>query len=590
MTGQPSPAEKVAVYTAWPYSNGALHLGHIAGCYLPADIFVRYQRLRGRNALLLSGSDTHGTPITVRAEKEGVSPRDIVDRYHNLDLETYIGLGISYDLFTETDTENHWHVAQAMFLRLWENGYIYRDTQQALYCLHCQRFLADRYVEGTCPHCGYPEARGDQCDHCGRTLDAIELVLPRCKFCGRTPEIRETEHFFLDLARLNEPLRRWMQEDKEHWRPNVLNFTRARLESGELRGRPVTRDIEWGIPVPVPGFEHKRIYVWMEAVTGYLSVTHEWARLHGDPEGWRAWWAEDVRSYYFIGKDNIEFHTIIWPGMLIGYGELVLPYDVPANEYLTVGGRQLSKSRHWVIEVPDYLQRYDPDPVRYALTINAPERSDSNFTWEEFVRRNNDELVATWGNLVNRVLSFTYRRFDQRVPEPGPLTQLDEEILQKVETGFEPVGQLLEECKFKQALTEIMALAREVNRYLNEREPWSLFKADPEGAATTLYVALRVIDSLKTLLTPFLPFTCQRLHEMLGYEGNLMGRQYIEEVHEEHRSHRVLRFDASDLVGEWAPSRLQPGQALRRPAPLFTKLDEGIAAEEQARMDAMAGG
>jgi len=590
MTAHTSVPAKVAVYTAWPYANGALHLGHIAGCYLPADIFVRYQRLRKRNALLLSGSDTHGTPVTVRAEEEGVSPREIVDRYHDLDLETYIGLGISYDLYTETDTENHWRVAQEMFLRLLETGHVYRDTQQLPYCSHCQRFLADRYVEGTCPHCGYDGARGDQCDNCGHILEAVELIEPHCKFCGATPEIRETEHFFLDLGKLNEPLLEWIRHDKEHWRANVINFTRARLESRELRGRPVTRDIEWGIPVPVPGFEHKMIYVWLEAVTGYLSVTREWAHLHEDPEGWREWWTDDVRTYYFIGKDNIEFHSILWPGMLIGHGDLVLPYDVPANEFLTVGGRQLSKSRHWVIEVPDYLERYDPDPVRYALTINAPERSDSNFTWEEFLRRNNDELVATWGNLVNRVISFTYRRFDQHVPEPGPLTELDEEILRKVEAGFEPVGQLLEGCKFKQALTEVMLLAHEVNRYLNVREPWALFKTDQQAAGTVLYVALRAIDSLKTLLIPFLPFSCQRLHEMLGYEGNLMGRQYIETVQEEHRSHNVLRFDASNLVGEWVPSRLAPGQALREPAPLFTKLDESIVEEEQARMGAAAGG
>lgn len=586
MTASPSsPTDRVAVYTAWPYANGALHLGHIAGCYLPADIFVRYQRLRGRNALLLSGSDTHGTPITVRAEQEGVSPREIVERYHHLDLEAFIGLGISYDLFTETDTENHWHVAQQMFLRLLTNGYVYRDTQEGLYCTHCQRFLADRYVEGTCPHCGHEGARGDQCDHCGRTLDAVELIDPRCKFCGGVPEVRETEHFFLDLGKLNEPLLRWVRQDKEHWRANVLNYTLARLESGELRGRPVTRDIEWGIPVPVEGFEHKTIYVWMEAVTGYLSVTHEWARLQGDPDRWRVWWADDVRSYYFIGKDNIEFHSIIWPGMLIGHGGLVLPYDVPANEYLTMAGRQLSKSRRWVIEVPDYLARYDPDPLRYVLTINAPERSDSNFTWEEFVRRNNDELVATWGNLVNRVCSFTYKRFKGRIPEPGPLTPVDEAILQKVEGGFEPIGELLEGCRFKQALTEAMALAHEVNRYLNEREPWALYKSDRQAAATVLFVALRAIDSLKILLTPFLPFTCQQLHEMLGYEGTLLGRQYTETVQEEKRSHTILRFDDAGLVGEWAPSQLPAGQAMRKPVPLFKKLDEDVAEKEWARME-----
>ncbi|NLE76059.1 MAG: class I tRNA ligase family protein, partial [Chloroflexi bacterium] len=340
----------------------------------------------------------------------------------------------------------------------------------------------------------------------------------------------------------------------------------------------------WGIPVPLEGFEHKTLYVWLEAVTGYLSVTHEWALAAGDAARWQEWWGDDVRSYYFIGKDNIEFHSIIWPGMLLGHGGLALPYDVPANEYLTVGGRQLSKSRNWVVNVLDYLERFDPDPLRYVLTINAPERSDSNFTWAEFVRRNNDELVATWGNLVNRVLSFTYKRFGQQVPTPGALSPEDQEVLAKVEAGFAPIGQLLEECKFKQALTEAMALAQEVNRYLNAREPWSLFKTDREGAATILYVALRAIDSLKTILCPFLPFTCQSLHQMLGYDGTLMGQLCVEQAHESERSHTLLRFDGADLVRGWAPSRLAPGQALRQPAPLFRKLEEEVAAEEEERM------
>ena len=581
--------EKIAVFTAWPYVNGNLHIGHLAGAYIPADIFVRYQRMRGRDAVLLSGSDTHGTPVELRAEREGVSPRVIVDRYHNLDLEAYIRMGVSYDLYTETDTENHWRVAQQMFLRLLERGYLYRDTMQGFYCEHCKRFLADRYVEGTCPHCGYDSARGDQCDNCGRLLDALELISPRCKICGATPVVRSTEHFFLDLEKLTPALREWLEDDKEHWRPNVLNVSRNMVRSGELRGRPVTRDIGWGIPVPVPGFENKTIYVWMEAVTGYLSVTVELAQIEGDPEGWRRWWTPDVRSYYFIGKDNITFHTIIWPGMLIGHGDLVLPYDVPANEYLMVGGRQLSKSRNWVIEALDYLQRYDPDPLRYMLTINNPEKSDSNFTWEEFVRRNNDELVATWGNLVNRVLTFVYRKFDGKVPAPGPFDSQDETLLNQIRAGFEPIGQLIEECKFKAALTEIMALAQNANRYLNEKEPWAQIESDPQAAATTLYVCLQGITWLRTMLTPFLPFTCQQLHEMLGFDGSLIGRIYIEERQESKRSHRVLRYDKSNLVGKWEPERLEPGQQLRKPKPLFRKLDESVAEEETRRMLESAG-
>lgn len=582
-------SEKIAVFTAWPYVNGNLHLGHLAGAYIPADIFVRYQRMRGRDAVLLSGSDTHGTPVELRAEREGVHPRQIVDRYHNLDLETYTRMGVSYDLYTETDTENHWRVSQQMFLRLLERGYLYRDAMQAFYCEHCTRFLADRYVEGTCPYCGYDSARGDQCDNCGRLLDALELVDPRCKICGETPVVRTTEHFFLDLDKLSPALREWLEDDKEHWRPNVLNVSRNMVRSGELHGRPVTRDIGWGIPVPVPGFENKTIYVWMEAVTGYLSVTFELAQVEGDPEGWRRWWTPDVRSYYFIGKDNITFHTIIWPGMLIGYGDLVLPYDVPANEYLMVGGRQLSKSRNWVIEAIDYLGRYDPDPLRYMLTINNPEKSDSNFTWEEFVRRNNDELVATWGNLVHRVLTFTYRTFDKRVPAPGELDARDQELLAAVRAGFEGVGDLIEGCKFKAALTEVMGLAQQANRYLNEKAPWAQIESDPTAAATTLYVGLQAITWLRTMLAPFLPFSSQQLHEMLGFDGSLIGRIYTEERVETARSHRVLRYDKSELVARWEPETLQPGHLLRKPKPLFRKLDESVAEEETARMLAIAG-
>ncbi len=579
-------SEKILVCVAWPYASGDRHLGHVAGAYLPPDIFARYQRLRGRQVLMVSGSDTHGTPITVRAEQEGLTPRQVVDRYHSRFVQTFMELGLSFDLFTETDTENHWAVTQDMFLTHLEKGYIYRDTMRQLYCTRCQRWLPDRYVEGTCPYCGYEDARGDQCDNCGRTYDAIELINPRCKHCGYSDiEARETEHFFLDLAKLNEPLLEWIKQDKEHWRPNVLNFARAELESGELRGRPITRDIDWGVTIPVEGFEDKRIYVWYDAVIGYLSATKEWAKITGDPEKWREWWQDpQVRSYYFIGKDNIPFHAIIWPGMLYAYGGLNLPYDVPANEYLNVEGKKFSTSRGLVIEVPYFLSRYDPDPLRYVLTINAPEGRDVNFTWEEFLRRNNEELVATWGNLANRVLTFTYKRFDRQVPEPDELGEADKAILAKVEAAFETVGQLIDSCKFKAALTEVMALAHEANRYLDEKSPWLQIKEDEKAAATTMYVILRVVDSLKTLFTPFLPFSSQRLHEYLGYEGSIIGRIYIDTLQEETRSHLALRYDTGELTGEWAPSQLPPGQALRQPAPLFKKLDESIVEEEIARM------
>lgn len=580
--------DKILVCVAWPYSNGDMHIGHIAGAYLPADIFARYHRLRGNDVLMVSGSDTHGTPITMRAEEEGISPRAVVDRYHPRNTEMMRQLGISFDLFTETDTENHWTVTQEIFTAHLAQEYVYRDTMQQLYCVDCARWLADRYVEGTCPHCGYDGARGDQCDNCGRTYDATTLLKPRCKNCGGSHiEVRETEHFFLDLAALNEPLLAWLNgSPRDHWRPNVLNATRARLESRELRGRPITRDISWGIPIPLPGYEGKRIYVWYDAVIGYLAASKEWAKVIGDPEAWRAWWQDPAaRTYYFIGKDNIEFHTIIWPGMLIGYDRsLNLPYDVPANEYLNVEGRKLSKSRRWTIEMASVLERYDPDPWRYTLAAGAPETQDINFTWEEFVRRNNDELVATWGNLANRVLGFAYKRFAGKVPQPGPFDAADLALLAQVEPTFARVTELLDAVKLKQALSETMALAHEANRYLNLKEPWQQIKSDPTAAATTIYVALKVIDTLKTLLAPFLPFTCQRLHSYLGYDGELFGQSYLAELQETERTHVAMRYDDRAATGVWAISELAPGQALREPKALFTKLEPSIAEAEVERM------
>ncbi|MCX6029602.1 MAG: methionine--tRNA ligase, partial [Chloroflexi bacterium] len=525
---------------------------------------------------------------TVRADEEGITPRAVVDRYHPRNTETLRRLGISFDLFTETDTENHWAVTQELFTTHLAHGYLYRDTTPQLYCADCQKWLADRYVEGVCPFCDYDGARGDQCDNCGRAYDATALLKPRCKYCGgKNIETRETEHFFLNLAKLNDPLLAWLNDGhKDHWRPNVLNATRARLESRDLRGRPITRDIAWGVTIPVPGFEKKRIYVWYDAVIGYLSASKEWAKLIGRGEAWRAWWQDpDARTYHFIGKDNIEFHTIIWPGLLIAYDRsLNLPYDVPANEYLNVEGRKLSKSRRWVITMGDALDRYDPDPWRYALAASLPEGQDVNFTWEEFVRRNNEELVATWGNLANRVLGFAYKRFDGRVPQPGEFDAADRALLDQIEPTFQRVTALLDAVKLKQALEAAMGLAHEANRYLNLKEPWHQIKTDPAAAATSVFVALRVIDTLKTLFAPYLPFTCQRLHGYLGYDGELFGRSYLEEAAETERQHLVLRYDDSGATGRWTVSDLQPGQPLRSPAALFLKLEPSVVDQEIERM------
>ena len=580
--------DKILVSVAWPYANGDLHLGHIAGAYLPADIFARFHRMRGNDVLMVSGADTHGTPITVRAEEEGITPREVIDRYQPRQIEAFLKLGVTFDLFTETDTENHWAVTQDIFKTHLAQGYIYLDTTQQLYCVACAKWLADRYVEGECPFCGYDGARGDQCDNCGRIYDAITLLRPRCKYCGGTQiEIRSTQHFFLDLAKLNDPLLAWLNDgQKGHWRPSVMNQTRARLESRDLRGRPITRDIQWGVTIPVPGFEDKRIYVWYDAVIGYLSASIEWASLTGQADAWKAWWHDPAaRTYYFIGKDNIEFHALIWPAILIGYGQgLNLPFDVPANEYLNVEGRKLSKSRRWVIEMLDGLTRYDPDPWRYALAANLPETQDINFTWEDFLRRNNDELVATWGNLANRVLGFAYKRFDGKVPQPAAFDAADQALLDQIEPTFKRVTALMEAVKLKQALEAAMSLAHEANRYLNLKEPWKSIKTNPAAAATSVYVALHVIDTLKTLLAPFLPATCQKLHEYLGYDGELFGRQYTQTLVETERQHLGLRYDTTGAVGRWEISQLIPGQALREPAALFRKLEDSIVDAEIERM------
>jgi len=551
-------SEKILVAVAWPYANGSLHLGQIAGAYLPADIFARYHRLKGNKVLMVSGSDQHGTPITIKAEQEGKTPAEIADRYHREFLDSWQRLGISFDLFTTTGTENHARVAQDIFLTLLKKGYIYKAKVSQPYCPQCQRFLPDRYIEGTCPFCGSQGARGDQCDECGKPMNPAELLNPRCRLCAAAPTFEDSEHFFLKLSAFRDKLLEWVKP-KSHWRQNVLNFTTRYLEDG-LKDRAITRDIDWGVPVPLEGYENKRIYVWFEAVIGYLSATKEWAKASGDGEGWRPFWQnKESKSYYFIGKDNIPFHTIIWPAMLMGYGGLNLPYDVPSNEFLTIEGRKLSTSHNWAVWLPDYLSRYEPDPLRYLLSINMPENGDTDFSWREFFRRNNDELVATYGNLAHRVLTFTYRNFEGCVPQPGELDNQSQALMAKAEETLQTVDSLLSQCHFKQAIMAAMALAQEANRYLDDKSPWKIIKEDRPAAATSLYVALGVISALKTALYPFLPFSSQKLHQMMGFEGHVQDYGW------------KLRMPAG-------------GQKLGEPAPLFAKLDEKLIEEETARL------
>jgi methionyl-tRNA synthetase len=559
-------SERILIGVAWPYANGSLHIGQLVGAYLPSDIFARYHRTAGNDVLMVSGSDQNGTPITVRAEQEGRTPAEVAAEFHAEFLETWKAMGISFDLFTTTGTDNHNRITQDMFLKLLDAGEIYLGKMDLPFCTVEQRFLLDRYVEGKCPICGFEGARGDQCDNCGNVLDPIDLIDPKCKFDGSTPEIRESEHFFHRLSAYNKPLLDWLKDDKEHWRRNVRNFSIGMIETDEgLRDRSITRDIVWGVPIPAEGYEDKRIYVWFDAVIGYLSASVEWAEQSGDPDAWKPYWLDGAtKSYYFIGKDNITFHTLIWPAQLMGYSKATadqynLPYDVPANQYLTIKGSKASTSRRLAVWVPDYLSRYDPDPLRYYLSAIMPETADSDFTWAGYVQRTNDELVATWGNLVNRVLSFASKNFDHSVPQPGQLTDADNELIRAVEHAIDETGRDIAACNFRAGLDAAMSAAREANRYVEENAPWKLLREDRERCATVLYTAIAAISGIKTALYPYLPFTSQTLHGCLGNEGPV------------------------EAAG-WTLQAPRGGQPLADVQPLFRKLDPEIIDEEDAKL------
>ncbi len=537
--------EKIFIGVAWPYANGSLHLGHIAGCYLPADIFARYNRLKGRDVLMVSGSDEHGTPITITAEKEQTTPQAIVDRFHKEHTENMTQLGISFDLFTRTTTPNHESTVQEIFLALYQKQYIYRKSIDALYCSNCARFLPDRYVEGTCPYCGFEAARGDQCDNCGKLIDSFELLNVRCKLCGGTPVKQKTEHLFFALSTFEPMLLKWL-EGKKTWKANVLKFTNNWLQNG-LHDRAITRDITWGIKVPVFGFEHKRIYVWFDAVIGYLSASKEWSKKHHHP--WEDWWKNpEVKHYYFLAKDNIPFHSIIWPSILMGYdASLNLPYDIPANEYLTLKGEQFSKSRGIGIWVPEILQRFDADVIRYYLSINMPENKDTDWLWNDFVAKNNDELVGTYGNFVHRVVTFTCKNFGS-IPPAGTLQTIDNEAVQKITDTYKEVGDVLEHCSFKKGLRSVMNLAQYGNVYFDRNQPWILIKTDRERCGTVLHICLRLVQALAVYMEPYLPFSSEKIWRMLGHQ---------------------------EKMKSWEDGLLDVsvGSALEMPVPLFKKLE-----------------
>ena len=585
---------------AWPYANGPRHIGHVSGFGLPCDMFSRYQRMAGNRVLMVSGTDEHGTPIQVQADAEGVSARELADRYNRVIVNDLTSLGMTYDLFTRTTTLNHYAVTQEIFVRLLENGYIFSKTTLGAISPSTGRTLPDRYIEGTCPICGYPSARGDQCDNCGNQLDPADLINPRSKINGETPVFRETEHYFLDLPAFAEVLGSWLQAKAGHWRPNVLKFSLNLLD--DLQPRAITRDLDWGVPVPLDGWRDrsdKRIYVWFDAVIGYLSASIEWARRTGDPDAWRAWWNEpDAEAYYFMGKDNIVFHSEIWPAMLLGYsglgarggqpgplGTLNLPTEVVSSEYLTMEGRKFSSSRAVVIYVKDFLARYDVDALRYYVAVAGPENQDTDFTWSEFVRRNNDELVATWGNLVNRAVSFAARNIGS-IPEAGALTDLDQDLLARSRQAFGAVGEHLSASRFKFAINEAMRTVGEANKYFSEQAPWKLREADPERMRTVLHVALQLVDDAKTLLTPFLPRSSQLVHEMLGGSGIWSDMPRVEEVDEAGGPSYPVITGSYDSTPRWSSVPLRAGAPLATPKPLFTKLDTSVVDEELARLGA----
>jgi methionyl-tRNA synthetase len=588
---------------AWPYANGPRHIGHVAGFGVPADVFARYMRMRGHDVLMVSGTDEHGTPILVQADAEGLTAAEAAAKYNRIIVEDLDALGLSYDLFTRTTTGNHYKTVQELFTTLHANGYILQQRTLGAISPSTGRTLPDRYIEGTCPHCGFDSARGDQCDNCGRQLDPVDLIDPKSRINGETPKFVEEDHFFLDLPAFADALNAWL-DTRTGWRTNVLRFTKNLLD--EMHPRPISRDLDWGVPIPLEGWvdrPDKRLYVWFDAVIGYLSATIEWARRSGDPEAWKRWWQDpEAVSYYFMGKDNIVFHSEIWPAMLLGangegakggepgpLGKLNLPTEVVSSEFLTMEGKQFSSSRRVVIYVRDFLERYSPDALRYYICAAGPENQDSDFTWAEFLRRNNDELVAGWGNLVNRSIAMAAKNFGA-VPEPGELEDVDRELLATTRNAFDTVGDLIGANKVRAGIGEAMKTVAAANKYLADTAPWKM-KEDPKRQGTVLYTVLQAVSDLKTIMSPFLPHSSQRVHELLGGEGVFAPMPYIEEVADLDEggvtdgAYPILTGDYSD-VPKWESVPLVPGTALEKPVPVFTKLEPSIVDEEIERLNA----
>jgi methionyl-tRNA synthetase len=590
---------------AWPYASGPRHIGHVAGFGVPSDVFSRYMRMAGHDVLMVSGTDEHGTPILVAADKEGVTAGELADKNNAVIVKDLVDLGLSYDLFTRTTTGNHYRTVQELFRTVHRNGYMVEQTTLSAISPSTGRTLPDRYIEGTCPICGYGEARGDQCDNCGNQLDPTDLVEPRSRINGETPEFVETQHFFLDLPALAGALGEWLdgREASGTWRPNVIKFSQNILE--EIRPRAMTRDIDWGIPVP--GWEDqptKRLYVWFDAVIGYLSASIEWARRSGDPDRWREWWNDpEALSYYFMGKDNIVFHSQIWPAELLAYsgkgdrggepgeyGALNLPTEVVSSEFMTMESKKLSTSRGHVILVGDVLARYGPDPLRYFICAAGPETSDADFTWAEFVQRNNSELVAGWGNLVNRTATMIAKSFGE-IPPCGDLEPVDEAVLAAVRGGFDSVGEQPGRHRLRGGIAEAMRVVGEVNKYLTNTEPYKMKdESQRDRLATVLHVAAQCVSDCNTLFAPFLPHAANRVHVVLGGEGEFMPMPRTEQVDELDPGHGAGLTSYPVITGDyggtpvWESRPVKVGTPVAKPTPVFTKLDPSVVAEELARM------
>ena len=551
--------KRTLVTTALPYANGPVHIGHLAGVYVPADIYVRYKRMKGDEVLFIGGSDEHGVPIAIKAKAEGVSPQEVVDRYHTLIKESFARLGIDFDIYSRTTSETHEKTASAFFTKLYQSGKLIEQTSEQYYDPEAKQFLADRYITGTCPHCHNERAYGDQCEACGTSLSATDLIDPHSAISGAKPELRETKHWYLPLGDYESFLREWILEGHKEWKPNVYGQCKSWLDLG-LQPRAVTRDLDWGIPVPLQGAEGKVLYVWFDAPIGYISNTKELL-----PDSWRTWWCDpETRLIHFIGKDNIVFHCIIFPAMLKAEGSFNLPDNVPANEFLNLEGDKISTSRNWAIWLHEYLDEMPgkEDVLRYVLTANAPETKDNDFTWRDYQARNNNELVAIYGNFVNRALVLTHKYFDGKVPPLGRLTEIDEEMLREVAAIPAELDDQLEHFHFREALKTAMQLARIGNKYLADTEPWKVIKSDPDRVATILHLALQLVGNLSIAFASFTPFSTRRLLAMLQVEEG---------------GFAFSRFGATDLLPE--------GHQLGTPELLFEKIEDEVI---QAQLDKLA--